>query len=94
MGIDKKFRFCKNCDTKSVEDERHFLMLCPLYKDLREKFFKTIVVISEGKWNFQSKPVAESFVLLMQGTGDEYECIIFQFFHTYLKRCFALRNRK
>ena len=94
MGIDKKFRFCKNCDTKSVEDERHFLMLCPLYKDLRAKFFKTIVVISEGKWNFQNKPVAESFVLLMQGTGDEYERIIFQFFHTYLTRCFALRNRK
>ena len=30
-------RYCKLCKDK-VEDEVHFLLYCPLYKDLREKF--------------------------------------------------------
>jgi hypothetical protein len=94
LGIDKKLRFCKNCDSKSVEDEMHFVMHCPLYKDLRENFFKTIFDISRGKWDFKSRPVAESFVLLMQGTGDQFERTIFQIFHAYLPRCFARRSRE
>ena len=30
-------RFCKNCKNK-VEDEKHFILYCPLYKNLRNKY--------------------------------------------------------
>jgi hypothetical protein len=30
-------RFCKNCKSK-VEDEKHFILYCPLYKNLRNKY--------------------------------------------------------
>jgi hypothetical protein len=30
-------RFCKNCKNK-VEDEKYFILYCPLYKNLRNKY--------------------------------------------------------
>jgi hypothetical protein len=30
-------RFCKNCKNK-VEDEKPFILYCPLYKNLRNKY--------------------------------------------------------
>ena len=94
LGISRELRFCKCCDSKAVEDEIHFLMHCPLYNQLREKCFKSILNISGGKWDLKSRPASESFVLLMQGTGDEHEKIIFRIFHCHLKRCFKLRNKE
>ena len=43
--IDKQFRFCKYClknHTFSVEDEFHFLLICPLYDDIRKVCFPKI----------------------------------------------------
>ena len=41
MNIVRNERFCKYClsnNSRLVEDEYHFLIECPLYRDLREKF--------------------------------------------------------
>ena len=37
-GILNEDRICKQCDTGCVEDEFHFLFVCPKYKDLREQY--------------------------------------------------------
>lgn len=37
-------RTCKMCDLQTVEDETHFLIQCPKYRDQREKLFDTIRV--------------------------------------------------
>jgi len=36
-NIDKKFRTCAYCDAY-VEDVYHFVLKCPLYKNLRDKY--------------------------------------------------------
>ena len=36
-NIPKDNRFCVYCEGE-VEDELHFLLICPLYGDLREKY--------------------------------------------------------
>ena len=33
-------RFCIVCNTQSVEDEHHFICICPAYQDLRNDFIK------------------------------------------------------
>ena len=33
-------RICQFCNMSKVEDEYHFLLVCPNYRDLRRKFFK------------------------------------------------------
>ena len=37
-GIDPIDRRCKFCDTNCVENEIHFLLVCPLYHNLRLKY--------------------------------------------------------
>ncbi|XP_069141192.1 uncharacterized protein [Argopecten irradians] len=34
-------RLCTVCDKNDVEDEMHFVLLCPAYSELRKKFIKT-----------------------------------------------------
>ena len=37
-GIPRELRICKSCDLGCVEDEYHFVIICPAYKNLRKKF--------------------------------------------------------
>ena len=37
-----ELRLCENCNLGKIEDEYHFMLECPLYKSLRQQFFKTI----------------------------------------------------
>ena len=86
-GIEKSRRFCKQCDLKEVESEMHFLMHCPRYEALRDKFYSSVRFVSGGKWDFRARSSEEGFSVLMQGTGDEFEKIIFRLFHSYLVKC-------
>ena len=43
QDTDREYRFCPFCLERSVytiEDELHFFMLCPMYEDLRNQYFK------------------------------------------------------
>ena len=40
FDIDRTERKCKNCTQNTIENEYHFLLVCPLYQDLRRKFLK------------------------------------------------------
>ena len=75
-----------------MEDEKHFLLICPKYQASREKFSQAILDFSGGKWDLKHRSEEDTFLLLMQGTGDENEATIFRLFHGHLKRCFNLRN--
>ena len=37
-GIPGELRLCKNCDLRCAEDEYPFVIICPGYENLREKF--------------------------------------------------------
>ena len=34
-------RLCTMCDRRDIEDEYHFILICPLYRDIRLKYIKT-----------------------------------------------------
>jgi hypothetical protein len=90
-GVHREIRFCMQCDAKVVETEKHFLVDCARYHELRQKFFLSIFNISNGVWDLARRPENECFILLIQGTGDQYENVIFKMFHKYLERCFSMR---
>ena len=37
-SIPRELRICKSCDLGCVEDEYHFVIICPAYNNLRKKF--------------------------------------------------------
>ena len=44
-------RVCLVCGSGKVEDERHFVLECAAYEELREKLFDEIYVLTEGQYN-------------------------------------------
>ena len=41
FNIPREERKCKLCHVNSVENEYHFLLVCPLYRELRKKYLKS-----------------------------------------------------
>lgn len=41
FNIRRNERICQLCTTNSIENEYHFLLVCPIYKDLRRKYLKS-----------------------------------------------------
>ena len=41
QNIDRLERICNFCMGKLVESEYHFLLVCPLYRELRQKYMKS-----------------------------------------------------
>ena len=39
-NITREQRICQSCNMNKVEDEFHFLLVCPNYRELRQKLFK------------------------------------------------------
>ena len=77
-------RLCKQCDSKEVETEIHFVTQCTHYNELRQKLFQIIFEVSQGKWDLNKIEPKTMFILLMNGTGDEFEQNIFMIFQAYL----------
>ena len=47
-GIPVECRVCKICGSESeIEDEFHFLMVCPFYDKLREEMYKALNIDCE-----------------------------------------------
>ena len=42
--IDKEERKCRYCNLDDVEDEKHFLLKCPLYNEERLSLFNSVVL--------------------------------------------------
>ena len=40
-GIPRELRICKSCDLECVEDEYHFVIICPAYENLRKSLYQT-----------------------------------------------------
>ena len=56
-------RLCKQCDHNAVEDEIHFLLLCPKFDNAREELFTNIK--SHLCLNYHSLSMENKFIWLM-----------------------------
>ena len=70
----------------------HFVLHCPKYSNLRETLFQKILAVSKGKWNLQNLGGHSSFLILVNGTGDSFQMLVFQEFQTFLFNAFKLRG--
>ena len=90
--IDKNQRFCLQCDTKRVEDEKHMVVECERYVNERGLLFDQISALSEGTWNLRQMVPHNQFILLMAGTSDKYDKKISSAFQSFLVKCFKTRK--
>lgn len=78
-------RVCKNCDTGQVEDEKHFLLLCPKYNELRANHIYSCY--NQNILNINDNNLV--FIWLMSNE-DNTVC---RKIAKYINMCFQLRNR-
>ena len=79
-------RVCNQCSLNQVENEIHFVNVCPKYKDLREQFFQKVFTLTDGKWDLNNLPVRDAFCLLLKGTADKFEHDVFKLFQLFLMK--------
>ena len=59
-NIDRKFRICTHCNMRVIENEYHFLIVCPKYITIRQKYLKPYFF----RW-----PTLNKFTNLMTNTS-------------------------
>ena len=80
-NIDLPDRVCTLCPLSEVEDEYHFLCICPTYSDLREILFAHA---SDSHTDFPNLDCIDKFVFLL--SNMQYEVILF-IERAYSRRC-------
>lgn len=53
-GTKREERICKSCQMRKMEDEYHFLLVCPNYRELRMKYLKPYYCQWPNKHKFES----------------------------------------
>ena len=53
-NVPKNMRLCKCCNMKVVENEYHFLLVCPLYADIRKRYFANYFCHWPNMFKFKS----------------------------------------
>jgi len=84
-------RLCQQCDAKSIESERHMVTECVKYDAERSRLFEKILLLSKSKWNLNNINPYHQFIILMSGSGDEFEMEIFHLFQRFLVNSFKMR---
>ena len=69
-------RLCKNCNTNSVEDEYHFLLICSLYNSNRNVFISKLFLMYP---NLQSLDTHELFMSIMINDDENFVVYLFEF---------------
>ena len=81
-GTPRKHRICKSCTMNKVEDEYHFLLVCPHYRELRSKYFKPY---------FCHWPTMNKFESLLSSLPKKTICNIARFLYLPIRNVFLIR---
>ena len=78
-------RICKYCPNKDIEDEKHFIMLCPLYTHLRNNLYEKV---SLQYPIFSIYDIDEKFVWLLSNVDPK----VMHLLGNYVSECFIKRS--
>ena len=76
-GTPRENRICKSCNMKQIESEYHFLLVCPLYRDLRAKYFTPY---------FCHWPNTHKFETLLSSNSRKVICSVAKFIYFAAKK--------
>ena len=54
INVERENRFCKLCDLNQVEDEYHFVLVCPVYSPIRELYIKKYYFEQPNQFKFSA----------------------------------------
>lgn len=81
-----------SCLNGEVEDERHFLLDCKTYSDLREKMYREIFLLSKGRWAMSQLEREVRWKVLLAGSRDIFCKDIMEVVKMFVKEAFDRRS--
>ena len=78
-------RKCTNCSKGDIEDEKHLIVDCPLYENIRVKFFDKVIDLCP---NFRYKDTSSTFVWLFTNEHEQVKKKL----GSFIEECFLLRG--
>ena len=69
-NVVRPLRFCTLCDHNDIEDEFHFILICPFYSDIRKMYIKQYIY---------QKPSMFKLVNLLSTQNVKELCILGKF---------------
>ena len=89
--IPKEERFCEICDSGEVEDETHFMLFCPAYKELRENMWKELERFGIRNDEMTTHEKLNTLIGDRNAESEDYTMMI-KIVMKYIEK--AMRNRK
>ena len=77
--IPRNMRICSNCDSSDVEDEYHFICICPKFETLRKQYIKRCYFVKPSMYKFMELISTENKAILIN-------------LAKYIKHALSLRN--
>ena len=77
--LERALRLCTLCDISDIEDEYHFVLVCPVYDSIRKKYISSF---------YYKRPNVFKFITLMQTN----QLKVLRNLGKYLSESFALRK--
>ena len=65
--VDISKRICKKCPLNEIEDEKHALMICPMYQNIRTTVFNDIAITNS---NFPNLDMEGKFIWLLSNEDN------------------------
>ena len=87
VGTSRLERICEHCTMDAIENEEHFMTICPFYSSNRTNLYRELNNIDHYNWT-QCKTTAEKFVYLLHPKNTATTMLIIK----YVKSC--LEGRK
>ena len=81
--IDLDHRLCPKCNLNSVEDELHFLCMCPTYSNERAKLMQTVEAISPL---FKQLNLEDQFCWIMSNHDERVIIAMAEYVYTAMER--------
>ena len=77
--VDRALHLCTLCDRSDIEDEYHFVLICPVYSHIRQKYIRPFYYL---------RPSVYKFIKLMQSN----QIHVLRNFGKYVYESFAIRK--
>jgi hypothetical protein len=74
-----------------IEDEKHFILHCRAYQDLRDTLIKDIQLLTTNRVQLEQDPELQ-WKVLMQATGDNAGRKICEALKTFIREAHKRRN--
>ena len=88
LNLNREERLCPFCPNKIIEDEIHFLFICPLYKQLRNDFFTYMSIQCQLELTHLS--ITDKIAAIFQQNNSKIHFLL----GTFVSKCFEYRDEK